>query len=107
MEGLHQVGAVRKKPVVEVHQSDKLTQLTLRLGLGKVTNSLNFPGQGSDTMLVDVMAEKIQFSNTKEALVGVDDNAMGGESFKNGSQIPEVLFRGGTRDEDVINVDVS
>ena len=33
-------------------------------------------------MLVDVMTEKIQFIDTKEALVGVDDNAMGSESFE-------------------------
>ena len=83
MEGLHQVGAVREKSMVKVHESNKLTQLALRLGSGKVTNGLDFLRQRSDTLLVDVMAEKIQFVGTKTALVRVDDNAMDGESFEN------------------------
>ena len=33
-------------------------------------------------MLVDVMTEKIKFMDSEEALVGVDDNAMGVESFE-------------------------
>lgn len=58
-------------------------------------------------MLVDVMTEKIQFLDTKEALVGVDDNAMGTQSFKNSSQILEVLFWSGTSNENIIDVGVS
>ena len=44
MEGLDQVGAVREKSVIEVHEANELTQLALSLGLGKVTNGLNFLG---------------------------------------------------------------
>ena len=41
MEGLHQVGTVREKTVIKVHDAN---ELTLGLWLGKVTNSLNFLG---------------------------------------------------------------
>lgn len=34
-------------------------------------------------MLVDVMTEKIKFTNTEDTLVGIDDYAMGVKSFKN------------------------
>ena len=58
-------------------------------------------------MLVDVMTKEIKFSDTKEAFVGVDNNAMGGELFENSPQILEMLFWSGTGDEDVINVGIS
>ena len=48
------------------------------------------------------MTEKVQFMDTKEAHVGVDDNAMGAETFKNNSQVLELLFWSGTGDENVV-----
>ena len=42
MEGLHQGGTVREKSMIKVHESNKLTQLALRLGLRKIANGLNF-----------------------------------------------------------------
>lgn len=57
-------------------------------------------------MTVDVVSEEIQVGYTMEAFVGVDDNAMGGELFKNSSQINEVLFWGRTGNEDIVNVGV-
>ena len=55
-------------------------------------------------MLVDVMSEKIQFSDTKEALIGVDNDAMCGETVENSSQVFEVLLGGGTGNEDIVDV---
>ena len=34
-------------------------------------------------MLLDVMSEKIQFDDPEEPLVGVDDDAIRGETFEN------------------------
>ena len=45
-----------------------------------------------DTLSIDVMTKKIEFCDTKLALVGIDDNAMHGEMIKNTSQIQEVLL---------------
>ena len=45
MEGLHQIGTSREKPLVEVYKFNKLMQLGLRLR--KVTNSLDFLGKRS------------------------------------------------------------
>ena len=42
--GLHQVGSVGEKSVVNVYKTDKLTLLALRLGLWKITDGLNFLG---------------------------------------------------------------
>lgn len=55
-------------------------------------------------MLVDVVSEEIQFSDAEEALVGVDNDAMCGETVENSSQVPEVLLGSGTGNEDIINV---
>ena len=46
-------------------------------------NSLNFVGQRTDTVSIDVVAEKSELADTKEALAGVDDDPMSGESLEN------------------------
>jgi hypothetical protein len=43
---------------------------------------------------------------TKEAFVGVDYDAMGGETIKNWLSILEMLLGGGTSDEYIINIGV-
>ena len=48
------------------------------------------------------MTDKSTFTGAKERLAGVDDNAMGVESFKNSL---EVLFTG-TGNKDIVNVGV-
>lgn len=55
-------------------------------------------------MLVDVMTEEIQVCDAEQALVGVDDNSVRGESSEYGSQVIAVLFWGGACDEHVVNV---
>ena len=50
-------------------------QLSLRLRLREVADSLNILGERGDAMLVNVMFE---VANTEEALVWVDENAVGG-----------------------------
>ena len=55
-------------------------------------------------MLVDVVSDKIQFCDTEEAFVGVDDDAMLVEAVENRSQVFEVLFEGVASDEDVVDV---
>ena len=57
-------------------------------------------------MLFNAVTKKVQFMDTKEALVGIDDNAMGNETFKNNSQVLEVLFWSGTGDENIVNLGV-
>ena len=51
--------------VIKVHKSYKLTQLSLRLGLREILNSLNFLRERSDTLSIDVMTEKIEFCDTE------------------------------------------
>ena len=58
-------------------------------------------------MLVNMMAEEVQLCNTEQALVGVDDDPMRGESGENCSQVIKVLFWGGAGNENVVNVGVS
>ena len=43
-------------------------------------------------MGINVVAEKIQVCDAKQALVGVDDDSMRGECSEYGSQVLEVLF---------------
>jgi len=57
-------------------------------------------------MLVNTMAEEVQLCNIKQALVGVDDDPMRGESGENCSQVIKVLFWGGAGDENIVNVGV-
>ena len=57
-------------------------------------------------MLVNMMTEEVQVWDTKQALVGVDDNPMRGESRKYRSQVIKVLFWGGTCNEDIVDVGV-
>ena len=44
-----------------------------------------FLWERGDAVLVDVVSEEIQVVYTEETLVGVDDHAMRGESFKHSS----------------------
>ena len=62
---LHQGSTVRKKTVIKVHNSYKLTQLSLRLGLREISNSLNFLRERSDTLSIDVLTKKIEFCDTE------------------------------------------
>ena len=57
-------------------------------------------------MMINVMSEKVQVTDSEKALVGIDDDAVGGEPFENSSQVLEVLLRCGAGNEDVINVDI-
>ena len=57
-------------------------------------------------MGINVVAEKIQVCDAKQALVGVDDDSVRGESSKYGSQVLEVLFWGRTCNENVVNVGI-
>jgi len=74
--------------------------------LGKIPDSLNFLWKRGDAITINVMSEEVQVTDTEKALVGIDDDAMGGESFENSSQVLEVLLRCGAGNEDVINVDI-
>ena len=106
MQRLHQGSAVRKKMVIKVHKSYKLAQLSLRLGLREISNSLNFLRESSDTLSINVMIKKIEFCDAEYALIGIDNNVMHGKTIKNSSQILEVLLWVGTSNEDIINVGV-
>ena len=55
-------------------------------------------------MRVNVVAEKIQVIDAEQALVGVDDDSMRGESSEYSSQVLEVLIWGRTCNENVVNV---
>ena len=57
-------------------------------------------------MAGDVVAKEIQVADTKDALVGVDDDAMRCESSEHSSQVIKILFRGWAGDEDIVNVGV-
>ena len=57
-------------------------------------------------MLVNMVTEEVQVWDTKQALGGVDDNPMRGESSEYRSQVIKVLFWGGTCNEDIVDVGV-
>ena len=69
-------------------------------------NSLNLLEERRDAMGINVVAEKIQVCDAKQALVGVDDDSVRGESSEYGSQVLEVLFWGRTCNENVVNVGI-
>jgi len=48
-------------------------------------NDLNFVKKWRDTMLVNLMSKEFKLSGTKDALVGIDYNAMSVEMFKDSS----------------------
>ena len=50
-----------------------------------------------------MVSEEVKFRNAKNAFVGIDYDAMRGETVENSSQILEVLLNG---DEDIIDVGV-
>ena len=53
-----------------------------------------------------MVAKKIQVCDADQALVGVDDNSVRGESSKYSSQVFEVLFWGRTCNENIVNVGI-
>ena len=71
--------------MVEIDESNELAQLALRLGLGEITNGLNFIKERGDSVLVNVMTKEVQFRNAKNTFVRVDDNPMSRETFKYGA----------------------
>ncbi len=93
--------------MVKVHESYESTELTLGLRLGKIANSLNLFRERRDVVEVDVVPEEVQLRDAKEAFVWIDDDSVRGESCEHGSQVIKVLFRGGTCDENVVDVGVS
>ena len=55
MERLHQVGTVREKSMIKVHETNKLMQLHgVETEVRKITDGLNLHRWRSDTMLVNV-----------------------------------------------------
>ena len=80
VEWLHEVGAVGKKAVVEVHEAYEPADLTLGLRLGEITNGLDLFGKGRDAMAVDMMTEEVQLRDAEEAFIGIDDDSVRGES---------------------------
>ena len=71
MEWLHEVGAVGKKAVVEVHEAYEPAELTLGLRLGEIMNGLDLFGKGRDAMAVDMMTEEVQLRDAEEAFIGM------------------------------------
>ena len=69
-------------------------------------NSLNLLRERRDAMGINVVAEKIQVCDADQALVGVDDDSVRGESSEYSSQVLEVLFWGRTCNENIINVGI-
>ena len=104
MEGVHEVGTVGKKTMIKVHESYEPTELALGLGFRKVSNSLNFLWERGDAMTGDVMAQKIKFGDTEEALVRVDDDSVIGQTGKDSSQVNKMLLRIRAGNENIINV---
>ena len=57
-------------------------------------------------MGINVVAEKVQVCDTEQALVGVDNDSVRGESSEYSFQVLEVLFLGKTCNENVVNVGI-
>ena len=50
--------------MIDIHEFNKLTQLSLRLELREILNSLNFLKETDDALLIDVMTKKIKLCDT-------------------------------------------
>ena len=79
--------------MIKVHQADKAPYLALGIRLWKISNGLDLILERSNAITVDVMAKKVQLTDTKEAFIRVDDYSIFGEALKYGLYMPEVLFR--------------
>ena len=78
--------------MIEVHESNKLTQLSLRLQLREILNSLKILWERVENLSINVMTKKIEFYDTEEAFPGIDDNAVHGETIENSWQVLELLL---------------
>lgn len=76
----------------------------MRLGKGKITDSLNLGWKRTNAISGDKVTEKFQFFYAKDAFAGIDDKAVLVQPGKKLAKVLLVLFRGWTGYEDVVNV---
>ena len=57
LEGLEGGGTTWDAMVIEIHQTQKLAQLTLGTELGELLDHTNFEGEGTYAVLVNVVAQ--------------------------------------------------
>ena len=64
------------KAVIEIHQTQKLMQLTRCAGLGKLLDRPNRGGQGPYAVPVHVVSKELQGGNAQNALGSVELDAI-------------------------------
>ena len=107
MEGLEGGGTTWDKAVVEIDQTQKLSQLTLGKGLGELLDHTNFGGEGSYAMLVHVVAQELQGGDTKNTLGNIDLDAVVLEAGEDLAEVAQMLVLVLAGNQNVVQVGVA
>ena len=76
MEGLEDGDTSWDETVIEIHQTQKLAQLTLSMGLGELLDHSNLGGVGPCAVLVQVVAQELQGGHTQNTLGSIELDAI-------------------------------
>ena len=91
--------------MVEGHHADKLLESFQCSGLRKIKNGFDFGWKGHGLVLVDVMAEKCDGSDTKLALGKVDSQTMLINPLKELKEVCVVFLSRTADNENIIEID--
>ena len=89
-EGLENTGGMRKEMVVEVNKAEEALKIFNSVWLGIVKNGVYIGGEGSDASGSDHVTEKRERRLSKGALGQIDQETIGFEDVKAGSEMGEV-----------------
>ncbi len=101
---LQNSGAVWYEPMVKVHKPEKSPQFALSIWTWKVSDDLDFIFQWANTCGINVVTQKVQFTDAKLNLGNIDHDSMLIQSLKNRAKMFQMLFRRGTCDEEVVDI---
>ena len=101
---LQNSGAVWYEPMVKVHKPEKSPQFALSIWTWKVSDDLDFIFQWANTCGINMVTQKVQFTDAKLNLGNIDHDSMLIQSLKNRAKMFQMLFRRGTCDEEVVDI---
>ena len=93
------------KTAVEIDKTKETLKVFYRSRLRIVENGLYIRGEGGDAFSSDMMAQEVNGGLSKGTFFGVDKDAIGSKNGKELAQVVEVLGKGGTGNEDVVQID--
>ena len=93
------------KTAVEIDKAKETLKVFDKSRLRIVENGLYMRGEGADAFSSDMMAQEVNGGLSKGTFFGVDKDAIGSKNGKELAQVVEVLGKGGTGNEDVVQID--